>query len=63
MQLPDVDSIKVNTNEFGSFSGRFQLPASGLNGQFTIYTKKDGGMADIRVEDYKRPKFMWTMSL
>jgi len=53
----DVDSIKLKTNEYGSFNGKFQLPQSGLNGQFTIYTKQDGGNAAIRVEEYKRPKF------
>ncbi len=53
----DIDSITVTTNEFGSFSGKFQLPQSGLNGQFSIYTKKDAGEVDFRVEEYKRPKF------
>lgn len=53
----DIDSIKLKTNEFGSFSGKFQLPQSGLNGQFSIYTKKDGGSAGFKVEEYKRPKF------
>lgn len=53
----DVDTIKVETNEYGSFNGKFQLPQSGLNGQFTIYTKKDGGSAGFKVEEYKRPKF------
>jgi uncharacterized protein YfaS (alpha-2-macroglobulin family) len=53
----DVDTIKVKTNEFGSFSGKFQLPQSGMNGQFTIYTKQDGGNVGFKVEEYKRPKF------
>lgn len=53
----DVDTITVETNEYGSFNGKFQLPQSGLNGQFTIYTKKDGGSAGFKVEEYKRPKF------
>jgi hypothetical protein len=53
----DVDSLKVKTNEFGSFSGKFQLPQSGLNGQFTIYAKKDPAASVFRVEEYKRPKF------
>lgn len=53
----DVDSIKVTTNEYGSFSGKFQLPQSGLNGQFSIYSKKDNGNAAFYVEEYKRPKF------
>lgn len=53
----DIDTIKVKTNEFGSFNGKFQLPASGLNGQFSLYTKKDGGNVGFKVEEYKRPKF------
>jgi uncharacterized protein YfaS (alpha-2-macroglobulin family) len=52
----NVDSIKVTTNEFGSFSGKFQLPQGSLNGQFNIFTKKSQGTM-IRVEEYKRPKF------
>ncbi len=52
-----TDSIRVKTNEFGSFSGKFQLPQSGLNGQFTIFTKKDVAQAFIRMEEYKRPRF------
>ena len=53
----DVDTLKVKTNEFGSFNGKFQLPQSGMNGQFYIYTKADGGNAGFKVEEYKRPKF------
>ncbi len=53
----DTDTIKVKTNEFGSFSGKFQLPQTGLNGDFSIYTKKDNGNANFKVEEYKRPKF------
>lgn len=52
-----TDSIKVKTNEFGSFSGKFQLPQSGLNGQFTLFTKKDPAQAYFHMEEYKRPKF------
>lgn len=53
----DVDSVEVKTNEFGSFSARFQLPGSGLNGTFTITTSDDKGYAHVQVEEYKRPKF------
>ncbi|MFI5188635.1 MAG: MG2 domain-containing protein, partial [Chitinophagales bacterium] len=38
-----VDSMKVTTNDYGSFSGKFQLPQSGLNGQFTLLMKDDKG--------------------
>jgi hypothetical protein len=53
----DVDTIKVRTNEYGSFSGKFQLPQSGMNGQFSLYTRTDNGNIGFRVEEYKRPKF------
>jgi hypothetical protein len=54
----EADTIAVKTNEYGSFSGKFQLPQSGMNGQFMLYTKKDvNGSASFRVEEYKRPKF------
>ncbi|HEY2721836.1 MAG TPA: alpha-2-macroglobulin family protein, partial [Chitinophagaceae bacterium] len=52
-----VDSIKVTTNEYGSFSGKFQLPQSGLNGEYTIVTKDNTGYSSISVEEYKRPQF------
>jgi hypothetical protein len=52
-----IDSMKVKSNEFGSFSGRFQLPQAGLNGAFLLRTKKDNGQSSFRVEEYKRPKF------
>ena len=52
-----VDSIKIKTNEYGSFSGKFQLPEGGLNGDFNLKMKEDNGAAYIKVEEYKRPKF------
>lgn len=52
-----IDSIKVTTNIYGSFDGKFQLPLSGLNGDFAIETSKDYSYAGIKVEEYKRPKF------
>lgn len=53
----DVDSVKVTSNDYGSFQARFQLPASGITGYFTVYTKKEQGSAGFYVEEYKRPKF------
>jgi len=52
-----IDSVKVKTNDYGSFSAKFQLPASGLNGRFSLLVKNDLGSAAFRVEEYKRPKF------
>lgn len=51
-----IDSLKLTTNEFGSLSGKFQLPQSSLNGQFSL-SAKDDGYTSFRVEEYKRPKF------
>lgn len=53
----NVDTVKIKTNEYGSFNGKFQLPQTGMNGQFTIFTKDDGGNTFFNVEEYKRPKF------
>ena len=52
-----VDSILVETNEFGSFSGKFKLPENLLNGSFSIQSNDATGRAHIQVEEYKRPKF------
>ncbi|ANF52083.1 hypothetical protein A0O34_16860 [Chryseobacterium glaciei] len=54
----DVTSQNFTTNDFGSYHGSFILPKGKLNGVFFIRT--DGGTngnKDIRVEEYKRPKF------
>jgi hypothetical protein len=53
----DIDSIRVKTNEFGSFAGKFQLPPTGLNGSFSLFTRFDNGHTQFNVEEYKRPKF------
>jgi hypothetical protein len=52
-----IDSMKVRTNDYGSFSGKFQLPQSGLNGEFTLFMKDDKGSTNVSVEEYKRPGF------
>ncbi|MDR2236198.1 MAG: hypothetical protein LBE92_08745 [Chryseobacterium sp.] len=54
----DVSFQNFTTNEFGSYHGSFILPKGKLNGVF--YLRTDGnsqGYRDIRVEEYKRPKF------
>ncbi len=53
----DVDSVKVKTNEFGSFSGKFQLPVNLLNGEFSIWDSESDDEAHFSVEEYKRPRF------
>ena len=51
----DVAKEEKTTNEYGSFSGSFVLPTSGLNGAFRIQCKH--GSTSIQVEEYKRPTF------
>ena len=57
-----VDSLSVQTDEFGAFSGSFTLPAACLPGRFTIEAKGKSlrGSNDFRVEEYKRPTFTAT---
>ena len=50
-----VSELKLKTNEFGTFSGTFELPMGLLNGQFRI--QSDYGSIYFSVEEYKRPKF------
>ena len=66
VQLRDVNGQVVSTKEFvtndyGSFSGEFILPSSGLTGAFSMQVSaKDialNGYASFSVEEYKRPKF------
>jgi len=48
-------SIELTSNDFGSVSGSFVIPQSGLNGHLRI--ADDKGSIQFRVEAYKRPKF------
>ncbi|MBW6491610.1 MAG: hypothetical protein K0B15_10520 [Lentimicrobium sp.] len=50
-----VSSTEVTSNKYGSFSGSFVLPASGLGGNFRI--ENNSGNTYFNVEEYKRPKF------
>ncbi|MEQ1746064.1 MAG: alpha-2-macroglobulin family protein [Saprospiraceae bacterium] len=49
--------LKLRTNEYGTFNGAFQAPASGLTGQMRIEAEGLNGGAWFNVEEYKRPKF------
>lgn len=67
VELYDVNYQKVSeqsftTNEFGTISGSFTLPSTGLNGQMRIQTSANNGSAYFSVEDYKRPKFEVTFN-
>lgn len=53
-----IGSLKVRTNEFGSYNGSFVLPEGILNGQFTITDSVTNSNQYLSVEEYKRPKFV-----
>jgi uncharacterized protein YfaS (alpha-2-macroglobulin family) len=50
-----IKDITLTTNEYGSFSGSFIAPESGLTG--TMFIQTDEGAVYFNVEEYKRPKF------
>lgn len=50
-----VASIDVKANQYGSFSGSFQLPVGGLTGYYQL--KTSFGQHGFSVEEYKRPQF------
>ncbi len=52
-----IDSLLLNTNAFGSYSGKFNLPSGTLNGYFSIRDSHNDGALSFRVEEYKRPQF------
>lgn len=55
----EVSSLNLKANRFGTFSGTFILPSSGLNGHFRI--GNENGSHSFRMEEYKRPKFEVTL--
>ncbi|MEO7176716.1 MAG: MG2 domain-containing protein, partial [Saprospiraceae bacterium] len=56
-----VQKTSFVSNGYGTFSGTFVLPSSGLTGNFTLRTEQQGGSAygysTFKVEEYKRPTF------
>ena len=52
-----TDSVNLTTNEFGSYAGKFTLPANVLNGTFHIKDESTNSIIYFSVEEYKRPKF------
>jgi uncharacterized protein YfaS (alpha-2-macroglobulin family) len=51
----EISRQELTTNNFGSFTGTFIAPATGLLGSMTLETSY--GSKNIQVEEYKRPKF------
>lgn len=53
-----VDSLQVETDAFGVFSGSFRLPETGMNGSYLLEFQAAGSYRGHRfftVEEYKRP--------
>ncbi|MEH6536428.1 MAG: alpha-2-macroglobulin family protein [Psychroserpens sp.] len=56
----ELSRLKLKTNEFGSVSGEFILPNSGLTGNHYIRLTGNNDLNvyhSVSVEEYKRPKF------
>lgn len=51
----EVSKLELKTNEFGSVSGEFILPSSGITGEY--YLEDNFNTYYFSVEEYKRPKF------
>ncbi|MBL7825478.1 MAG: alpha-2-macroglobulin, partial [Saprospiraceae bacterium] len=50
--------LRLKSNEYGTFNGAFTAPSTGLMGAMTIVAREGGnGMAQVQVEEYKRPRF------
>lgn len=49
--------MELRTNAYGTFSGSFIAPETGLRGFMGIRTDVGNGNARFRVEEYKRPTF------
>jgi len=50
-----ISSLQLTTNAYGSFTGKFTAPSSGLTGSMRIETTD--GQVYFSVEEYKRPRF------
>jgi len=63
----EVAKARHVTTANGSFHGNFPIPTGSLPGQWSIAAQASGpngfsGGAGVRVEEYKRPKFLVTLS-
>ncbi|MBA4148174.1 MAG: hypothetical protein H0X66_08660 [Verrucomicrobia bacterium] len=57
----EIAKQKHRCNDYGSFTGSFPAPRDRLMGQMTLQVHGPQGVAHIRVEEYKRPKFQVTL--
>ncbi len=53
----EISKLELRTNEYGTFSGQFTAPRSGLLGTMQLQSSIGGQSQTFRVEEYKRPKF------
>ncbi|NOT51529.1 MAG: TonB-dependent receptor plug domain-containing protein [Chitinophagaceae bacterium] len=56
----EMDSIKIDVNEYGSVSGSFKIPKSAATGEWNIepdYIEKSYQTGSFRVEEYKKPAY------
>lgn len=54
----EVAKLRVLTNDYGAFSGAFEIPRDRLPGQYALHTTgNENGRAYFQVEEYKRPTF------
>ncbi len=51
----EVKKVKLTTNAYGTFSGSFVIPETGMTGEMSI--ESESGSVYFSVEEYKRPKF------
>jgi hypothetical protein len=63
----EVAKAQHTTTANGSFHGNFPIPTGGLPGQWSILAQAPGpngfsGGVGVRVEEYKRPKFLVTLA-
>ena len=53
----EIDSLAITAGEYGTFSGSFRLPETGLTGDFSLEDTETDGQVSFNVEEYKRPSF------
>jgi hypothetical protein len=63
----EVTKARHTTTANGSFHGNFPIPTGALPGQWSILAQAPGpdgfsGAVGVRVEEYKRPKFLVTLA-
>ncbi|MBL7759270.1 MAG: hypothetical protein JNK08_01095 [Sediminibacterium sp.] len=58
-----IDSVRCSLNDFGSITGAFRLPETGLTGRWYIEAGGfNGSQISFRMEEYKRPDLTLVMN-